>query len=130
MKNRAKCKLCGDIIESFYCDDLMHCKCGEIYVDGGSKLCCGAKNWNNFLRVDDEGNEIVVRLKEVIVKVKDNNVKPLDIPDSPTKEDLLDMLQDMIANIERLPNHALHAPITNADHCASLMLLLAILRSD
>jgi hypothetical protein len=124
MKNRAKCNLCCDIIESFHSDDYVTCKCGEIYVDAGSKMICGAKNWNNFLRIDDEGNEI-------IVTVKDHNVKPLDIPyNTPSKKELLDMLQEMITNIERLPSHALYSPITNADHCASLMLLLSILRSD
>jgi tRNA(Ile2) C34 agmatinyltransferase TiaS len=33
--NKAKCKLCGDIIESKYRWDFKYCKCGAIAVDGG-----------------------------------------------------------------------------------------------
>lgn len=33
--NKAKCKHCGDIIESTYRHDYKHCKCGKIAVDGG-----------------------------------------------------------------------------------------------
>jgi len=35
IRNRAKCKLCGDIIESKYRHDFVTCKCGAISVDGG-----------------------------------------------------------------------------------------------
>ena len=34
--NKAKCGLCGDIIESTYRHDFKECKCGEIFVDGGT----------------------------------------------------------------------------------------------
>lgn len=34
-RNRAKCKKCGDIIESKYRHDFVTCKCGAISVDGG-----------------------------------------------------------------------------------------------
>jgi hypothetical protein len=34
--NRAKCKKCGDIIQSDNLHDLVSCKCGTISVDGGS----------------------------------------------------------------------------------------------
>ena len=64
MRNRAKCKLCGDIIESFHPTDVVECKCGEIAVDRGLGLGCAARDWKNFVRVDDEGNEIVVRITE------------------------------------------------------------------
>lgn len=33
--NRAKCKKCGDVIESNYRHDWVSCKCGAIFVDGG-----------------------------------------------------------------------------------------------
>lgn len=35
VKNKAKCKLCGDIIESTHRHDFKYCKCGAIAVDGG-----------------------------------------------------------------------------------------------
>lgn len=35
IKNAAKCKKCGDIIESVYRHDFVTCSCGSICVDGG-----------------------------------------------------------------------------------------------
>ena len=35
IKNAAKCKLCGDIIESKFTHDFQRCTCGSIFVDGG-----------------------------------------------------------------------------------------------
>lgn len=35
IKNRARCKKCGDIIESTYRNDIKSCRCGAITVDGG-----------------------------------------------------------------------------------------------
>jgi len=34
-KNAARCKLCGDIIESKYRNDFVTCSCGNLSVDGG-----------------------------------------------------------------------------------------------
>ncbi len=35
LRNSAKCKKCGDEIESKYRHDFVRCSCGEIFVDGG-----------------------------------------------------------------------------------------------
>lgn len=35
LANKAKCRKCGDIIESRSVHDYVHCKCGAISVDGG-----------------------------------------------------------------------------------------------
>jgi len=35
VRNQAKCKLCGDLIESKHVHDFVECSCGEIFVDGG-----------------------------------------------------------------------------------------------
>lgn len=35
IKNRIKCLLCGDIIESKTRHDMKYCSCGNCYVDGG-----------------------------------------------------------------------------------------------
>jgi hypothetical protein len=35
-KNKVKCLKCSDIIESTYRHDFKYCKCGAIFVDGGS----------------------------------------------------------------------------------------------
>ena len=124
MINRAKCKLCNSIIESYHATDLVVCKCGEISVDGGEALRCYAIDWKNFLRVDDQGNEI-------IVKVKNDNVNPLDNASSkPTKKVLIGMLDEMIKNIEGLPQIAMTAPITHYDFASALILLASILRAS
>jgi len=102
------------------------CKCGEISIDGGQEyLRCKANDWKNFLRIDDEGNEIIVTIKEP--EVKSENVIDEEIP-LPSRDDLLSMLDEMISSYERLPMHALLAPISNSDFCSSLILLSSILR--
>lgn len=35
IKNMARCKKCGDVIESKYRHDFVTCSCGEVSVDGG-----------------------------------------------------------------------------------------------
>lgn len=35
IKNRARCKNCGDIIESRYTHEMVWCSCRSIAVDGG-----------------------------------------------------------------------------------------------
>jgi hypothetical protein len=125
MRNRAKCKLCNDIIESFHDQDYVFCKCREISVSGGNAMRCGANNWYNFVRVDDQGNEIVVRIKEM-----SDDVKPLDMPLSrPDKKELLGMLNDMIKNIENLPQHAATAPITHYDFASALLLISELFKA-
>lgn len=121
MKNRAKCKLCQSVIESYHSTDLVLCKCGEIEVDGGDAMRCRAQNWDNFLRVDDEGNEIVP-------KIIGEGIKPLYNDEGPTKEDLLSMLEEMIKRIERMPQEALWSTVTHYDHWALLTIFLKILR--
>ena len=34
-RNRARCKKCGDIVESKYRHDFVTCTCGAVSVDGG-----------------------------------------------------------------------------------------------
>lgn len=107
MRNIAKCKLCKDIIESFHLTDLVVCKCGEIYVNGGKNLRCGARNFDNFLRVDDQGNEIVVSVK---------NPEDSTEPSGPTtRKEMLKSLDEMIASIESLPDHAKFLPANQYD---------------
>lgn len=35
--NRARCKRCGDVIESTSVHDFVTCSCGAIFVDGGNE---------------------------------------------------------------------------------------------
>ena len=126
MKNRAKCKKCKSIIESFAELDYISCKCGEISIAGGSQsFKVFANDFSNFLRVDDEGNEIVVQVKENSIK-KDEEVQDKKI----TREDILSQIDYLIKSYEGLPAHALTAPTTHADLYSVLLLLSASLRLD
>ena len=35
IRNRIRCKHCGDIIESETVHDFKYCSCGKVFVDGG-----------------------------------------------------------------------------------------------
>ena len=115
MRNRAKCKKCESIIESKGHNDLQHCSCGEISVNGGDKLGCSAMDWNNFLRVDDEGNIVVPTIQQA-PKV--------------TKEDFLQALDEMIRRIEEMPQHAMVVSINHYDFVSLLVLLASIFRFE
>lgn len=122
MRNRAKCKLCNSIIESFHPTDLVFCSCGEIGVDKGSSMKCIAKDWINFLRIDDQDNIIVP-------KIADANVKEdVDLP-KPNREDLFKLLDAMIQNLEELPPSAMSTPINHYDYYSGLLLFRELLRS-
>lgn len=125
MKNRAKCKKCLSVIESYHSTDWVDCKCGEISVDGGEAMRCGSKNWSNFVRVDDEGNEIV----PIIKSPEDlEDVKQL-YNEKPTRKELVEMLDSMIQNVENLPDHAKLSGINHYDYCALIMLLAQIFKT-
>ena len=115
MRNRAKCKKCAWIIESKSLGDEVSCKCGEISVSGGDMLGCSAKDWANFLRVDDDGNTIVPTIKEK-AKV--------------TREDFLAALDDMILRIEEMPKQAMVVAINHYDFVSLLILLSSIFKSE
>jgi hypothetical protein len=131
MRNRAKCRLCSDIIESFHSSDYVSCKCGEIVVDGGDAYRCYAKDFNNFLRIDDEGNEIVVTVKpsryELAAKDKPETTS---LETRLSKKQLIDMLRSQIDNIEKLPPNAMTSPVTHYDLASSLMVVLSIFEAD
>lgn len=122
MKNRAKCKLCKSVIESFHEGDYVTCKCGQISVSAGLSMECSALDWSNFLRIDDLGNEIIPKVVD-----KNDDVKPL-YNENPNREDKIKMLDEMIKYYENLPSHVLQAPINGYDFLSSLMLLSSILR--
>ena len=39
IRNRIRCKKCGQIIESTHVHDFKYCKCGSVFVDGGLEYC-------------------------------------------------------------------------------------------
>ncbi len=126
MRNRAKCKLCKDILESFHQFDLVQCKCGEISISGGNnQFQCAAKNWINFLRLDDDDNEVSVKVKG---DIKEEPIKE-EVSFKYTRDQQLDMLESMLKNIEDLPKHVMDTPINHYDFYSYLLVVLSILKT-
>ena len=49
IRNRIRCKMCGDIIESISVHDFETCSCGACSVDGGhSYLKRNVQSWDVF----------------------------------------------------------------------------------
>ena len=130
MKNRAKCKLCGSVIESVALMDYIACDCGEIAIAGGAyELLTYAKDFTNFLRVDDLGNEIVVQYKEQISS-SDQDEKPDEPKERMTREECLYMLDHLIKNIEDLPDHVKMSPINHYDLISFMLVISNILKRE
>lgn len=126
MRNRAKCKLCGDIIESFHHYDFVTCKCGEISVDGGLDVAkCAARDWKNFLRVDDDGNEIIPKVVDTRESLDMESEEKVSL----SLEDKIDMLDRMVKTIENLPKNAMETYINHYDLYSFMAIILSILRS-
>ena len=129
MKNRAKCKLCESVIESFHRHDFVSCKCGEISVDGGQDYFkCMYSNKDNFLRVDDEGNVIVPTFKEKEPEIESTKLSEVVV----TKEDkrtlLIDAVEEMIKAVEGLPQNAMTTPVTQYDYASLLLMFSSMLK--
>ena len=127
MRNRAKCKLCASIIESFHTYDYVACKCGEISISGGNdKLECSAKNWANFLRIDESGHEIIVKVKD------SSETVGTGASDQPimSRADKIDMLETMVKNIENLPKTAMSQSINHYDMYSFMLLIVSILKDE
>ena len=135
MRNRAKCKLCSSVIESLddkpFTDkeeDWIKCKCGEIAICGGlsSYHSRVSTSYDNMLRVDDNGNEIPVQVKQTESK----NAKEETFGVKPDRDQLLQMLFDQIKNSEGLPPHVRSSFVTYLDLEAALWLIYAILKAQ
>lgn len=130
MRNRAKCKLCNDVLESFLIDDTVVCSCGEISISGGEyRLLSSSRSYKNFLRIEDDGSEKPVKyIEEGKAGGDDQNVeepvKPL------TKKELINVLENKIKSLENLPPNAMTQPTTHYDLYETLLLLISIVRSS
>lgn len=124
MRNRAKCRICKSIIESFHQSDVVECNCGEISIWGGNyELGCGAKNFDNFYRIDDLDNEILVK-----VVGRQNQQPSADSASVIDRDEKIKMLEMMIKNIENLPTQAMSQPISHYDHLSFMLLVYSILK--
>jgi len=118
MRNRAKCKKCECILESFFPDDYVHCKCGEIAIKGSKRM---AVNWENFLSIHDDDSEHPVKIVE-----KDEIKESID--QKPTRDELIQMLDSMEDAMHRLPPEAMTQPITHYDFASLIVLVSSILK--
>lgn len=129
MNNRAKCKLCLCIIESLHSTDHVVCKCGEIELNGGEAMFSRAKSYDNFLRVDDLGNELVVQYKEHPSKVGGEDTHD-DEEECITIADRIEELHRMIESDLNLPEDAHIQRLTYADLMRYMMLIYDILKRN
>lgn len=126
MKNKAKCKLCNDILESFHTYDYVTCKCSEISISGGNdRFECSAKDWKNFVRVDDEGHEIVIK----VVEGPQSEPKKEEVPTQMNRAEKIEMLEAMLKNIENLPKNALDLPINHYDFYSFMLVMVEVIKS-
>ena len=56
IKNMARCKKCGDIIESKNTHDFIKCSCGSIAVDGGKEYLKRVGNLNDTIELSEFEN--------------------------------------------------------------------------
>lgn len=130
MRNRAKCKKCESIIESFHRHDYVKCTCGSIAVDGGQDYFkCVADDWDNFIRIDDNDREIKPTIKDKIDESKTPSDTALADDISVDKKDQIKKdIEALIKVYEELPGHALDEPVTHRDYLSVLGLISTILR--
>ena len=53
IRNRAKCKLCRDVIESHFRHDLVQCNCRSIFVDGGKDYLRRGGDQENIIELSE-----------------------------------------------------------------------------
>lgn len=107
-------------------NDYVTCKCGEIAVDGGQEYWrCAAKDWHNFLRIDDDGREVEIKVIEKEEPIPEALPQP-----KPKKEEVIKLIREQI-RICDLDNEArARQPLTNYDFGAILYLLLALAEAE
>jgi hypothetical protein len=114
VKNRAKCRLCSSIIESHFMGDVVTCKCGEITVYDGAALRMECRNIENFLRVDDLGNEIVVTYVDKQPDSQEDEPIHKEL-EGIGKSDLIDFLDHKVKQFANLPDHVKLSHVTCVD---------------
>lgn len=114
LKNKAKCLLCKETIESYHRYDYVTCKCGEISISGGQdKFEASAKDWDNFVRFDENGNEF----KPKIINKDEDIDTDINIAVQ-TTDDLTKILLDLAKSGE---NNSL--PVWFYQICSAIFLL-------
>ena len=93
MRNRVKCRLCKEVIESRHRHEFVRCHCEAIAIDGGEEYPRQIGLPENFIHIDEEGKE---------VDEKDSNEKGIKL------EEQLKEINKSIADLyDKI--HALHS---------------------
>ena len=154
MRNRAKCKLCKIVIESFFDNDHVTCKCGEISVYGGTSnyYVSAVRDLSNILRVDDNDNVIIPKIITQNENTENNNEKIENQTSGPIIDNVNDMsnqisenensstqksrarkntaiseIDHILETIDRMPSHAMSNAITHYDYMTILILMKSLL---
>ncbi len=130
MRNRAKCKACGDVLESFLRNDYITCKCGQVSIYGGEWVFgTEAIDYSNFLRIDETGREIPVTYieKQTVQEEKKEDSKP---EPELRREVFIHELDRMIQSFEELPEHAKRSSVSHYDLISLMLLVSNILKRE
>jgi len=129
LRNRAKCKLCGYLIESFHRYDYVSCECGEIAVDGGKEYYkVMAKNYDNFIRIDDMGNEVPIKVLDEADNSNNNTNSDNDIINDSDKLSPFQTFVAMKENLDALPEFVKDEKISYRELSSILAVLIEILK--
>lgn len=118
MRNRAKCRECGDILESFHRFDYVECKCGEIGISGGTdKFEVFYKKLESLIRIGDNDEEIRVMEDVTGNPEEKKEIKIL------SQEEKTALIEEMIEIYENLPLSAKQQSASLTDFEALLYLI-------
>lgn len=81
-----------------------------------------ARNYDNFLRIDDLGNEIVVKVE----KKPEEEMVPIQLK----RKDYIQALDEAIQHFTNLPDSARFSPVNQYEMEAYLKLLLLIFQTE
>lgn len=74
VRNRCKCRLCGDVIESKERHEFVRCRCGEIFTDGGTDyIRRGANDLNNIIDMSEIPQMTVAEFLADVAKYRKRN---------------------------------------------------------
>jgi hypothetical protein len=110
------------VLESYHKFDYVSCKCGEIAITGGDVAFeVFANDFSNIIRIDDQGNEVAVKVEEngeLADKALVNEASKVV-----SKKERVDSI---ISQLESLPSDAMSHPLTHYD----LIYILRLIREN
>ena len=104
---------------------MVSCPCNEISIDGGTKkFRAAARDFKNFVRIDDEGNEVAVTLVDKPEPFISKEEKPL----VDTYADKLAILMEMIDEAEKEHEHMSYANLSKREFAEAMLVIYSLLK--